>query len=43
MVIIDKCFILLIKHLINVSFYNRFFMWRFNTSPFIGESVYKDN
>jgi hypothetical protein len=40
-VIIDKCFILLVKRLINVSFYTRHFMWRFNTSPFTGEGVYK--
>jgi hypothetical protein len=33
-VIINVYFILLIKHLINVSFYTRYFMWRFNTSPF---------
>jgi hypothetical protein len=42
-VIIDMCFILLIKHLINVSFHNCYFIWGFDTSPFISTIVYKDN
>jgi hypothetical protein len=42
-VIIDMHFILLIKHLINVSSQNCYFMWVFNTSPFTSKGVYKDN
>jgi hypothetical protein len=42
-VIIDMCFIILIKHLINVSFHNYYFMWGFNTSLFTSKGVYKDN
>jgi hypothetical protein len=42
-VIIDMCFILLIEHLINVSFHDCYFMWGFNTSPFTSKGVYKDN
>jgi hypothetical protein len=42
-VIIDMCFILLIKQLINVSFHNFYFMWGFNTSPFTSKGVHKDN
>jgi hypothetical protein len=40
-VIIDMCFILLIKHLINVSFIICYFMWRSKTSPFTSKDVYK--
>jgi hypothetical protein len=42
-VIIDMCFIILIKHLIKVSFHNCYFMWGFNTSPFTSKGVHKDN
>jgi hypothetical protein len=41
-VIIDMYFILLIKHLFNVSFHNCYFMWGFNNSPFTGKGVHKD-
>jgi hypothetical protein len=42
-VTIDMCFILLIKHLINIPFHNPYFMGEFNTSPFTSKGVYKDN
>jgi hypothetical protein len=41
--IIDMCFILLIKHLSNVSSHTCYFMWGFDTSPFTSKGVYKDN
>jgi hypothetical protein len=41
--IIDMCFILLIKHLSNVSSHTYYIMWGFDTSPFTSKGVYKDN
>jgi hypothetical protein len=42
-VIIDMCFILLLHTLINASFCNGYFMWKFNTFTLTSEVVYKDN
>jgi hypothetical protein len=42
-VIIDMCFIRSLHTLINASFYNCYFMWRFNTFPLTSKGVYKNN